>query len=58
MEKKNISTSHKKNLAKLESMKLNDYKTVTLKLVDELLDGKLIISAPRFYRILNLFVIV
>jgi len=40
MEKKSISTSHKKNLAKLESMKLNDYKTVTLKLVDELLDGK------------------
>lgn len=41
MEKKikNTSTSQKKNLAKMQSIKLNDCKTVILKLVDELLDG-------------------
>lgn len=39
MEKKVKVTSHKKNLAKMHSMKLNDCKIVILKLVDELLDG-------------------
>lgn len=39
MEKKVTSTSQKKNLAKMQSMKLNDCKVVILKLVDKLLDG-------------------
>lgn len=46
MEKKDNSAIHKKNLAKLQSMKLNDYRTATLQLVDELLEGKLFICAP------------
>jgi len=39
MEKKVKNTSQKKNLAKMQAMKLNDCKAVILKLVDELLDG-------------------
>lgn len=39
MEKKVKNTSQKKNLAKMQTMKLNDCKAVILKLVDELLDG-------------------
>lgn len=41
MEKKakSTSTSQKKNLAKMQSIKLNDCKVIVLKLVDELLDG-------------------
>lgn len=39
MEKKVKNTSQKKNLAKLQTMKLNNCKAVILKLVDELLDG-------------------
>jgi len=39
MEKKGKNTSQKKNLAKMQTMKLNDCKAVILKLVDELLDG-------------------
>lgn len=39
MEKKGKNSSQKKNLAKMQSTKLNDCKAVTLQLVDELLDG-------------------
>jgi len=39
MEKKGKNTSQKKNLAKMQTVKLNDCRVVVLKLVDELLDG-------------------
>lgn len=39
MDKKGKNTSQKKNLAKIQSLKLNDCKVLILKLVDELLDG-------------------
>lgn len=39
MEKKTKGSSQKKNLAKLQSMKLNDCRIMILKLVDKLLDG-------------------
>lgn len=42
MDKKGKSTtSQKKNLAKMQNVKLNDCKVIVLKLVDELLDGKI-----------------
>ncbi|XP_016664861.1 actin-histidine N-methyltransferase [Acyrthosiphon pisum] len=44
MEKKVKNTSQKKNLAKMQTMKLNDCKAVILKLVDELLDATSMMS--------------
>jgi len=44
MEKKGKNTSQKKNLAKMQTMKLNDCKAVILKLVDELLDATSMMS--------------
>lgn len=39
MEKKSLNSSHRRNIIKLQNIKLNDCKIVTLKLVEELLDG-------------------